>query len=150
MAESVTSVSTNRNLQCEVDSFHFLSAWSCVVILALLRHLKRWEMGQRENIRASTRMCKFHSSYVWNAIKALRNCLKANNAECCNGDCSVLSTTLKKRFADLSGNQLPIYSKHLIGLRIALVKFTYRRLDWAFPALFHYSLLGFYVTFIKI
>ena len=98
MAESVTSVSTNRNLQCEVDSFHFLSAWSCVVILALLRYLKRWEMGQRENIRASTRMCKFHSSYVWNAIKALHNCLKANNAECCNGDCSVLSTTLTKLF----------------------------------------------------
>ena len=28
------------------SSFHFLSAPSCVVILALLRHLKRREMGQ--------------------------------------------------------------------------------------------------------
>ena len=47
MAESVTSVSTNRNLQCEVDSFHFLSARSCVVILTLLRHQETSRDGKR-------------------------------------------------------------------------------------------------------
>ena len=45
-------------------------------------------------------------------------------------------------FEDLSGDQLPITFKRLIGLKMGLVKFTYfEGLCWAFPSLSHNSLL---------
>ena len=45
-------------------------------------------------------------------------------------------------FEDLSGDQLPITFKRLIGLKMGLVKFTYfEGLCWVFPSLSHNSLL---------
>ena len=37
------------------------------------------------------------------------------------------SNTTKEKFVDLSRNQLPVNFKHLIGLKITLVEFTYQR-----------------------
>ena len=60
----------------------------------------------------------------------MRDCLKANNAEYCNGDTPRVHNVpffslynAGKKFADLSGNQLPIDFKCLIGPK-TLVKFT--------------------------
>ena len=74
---------------------------------------------------------------VWNAIKSMHNCLKANNSDT-PGE-YVVPYYFSWQFADPSGNQLLINFKHLIGVKINLVKFTYPR---TYPKLFQYSLLA--------
>ena len=62
----------------------------------------------------------------------MRECLKRNNAEYCNGDTPREHNVLiffpyntEKKFVNLSGNQLSINFKRLTGLKITVVKFTY-------------------------
>jgi len=61
---------------------------------------------------------------IWNVIESMRNYLKANNAEYYNGDTPrqhdvpfFSPDNAGKKFADVSGNQLPIDFKRLIGLK---------------------------------
>ena len=61
-----------------------------------------------------------------------RDCLKTNNAECCNDDqdvsalfsCSRTLSYTEQKSADLSENQLPSNFKRLIVLKIPLLKFA--------------------------
>ena len=53
-----------------------------------------------------------------------------------------LPSNTELKFADLSGNQLVINIKRLIGLKIIFGEIHKSQgLDWAFPSLFHCSLL---------
>ena len=73
------------------------------------------------------------------------DCLKANNAQYCDGDTPRQRNVpffspdkAGKKFADLSGNQLPTDFKRLI-VQKPLMKFTCPKgLDWAFAPLSHY------------
>ena len=59
---------------------------------------------------------------IWDLIKSTRDCFKANHAEYCNGDLATVQFSLdiaELKFAELSGNQLPVKIKGLIGLRIS-------------------------------
>ena len=88
-------------------------------LLTLL--LKRVQIWQVSCIR----------SIMWNVIKFTRDRLKANECRMLLGQHQEYNVPLfslentELRLADLSENEFPINFKHLITLKIALLKFTY-------------------------
>ena len=69
----------------------------------------------------------------------MRDYLKANNPEYCNGDC----LTLPYKFTDPSGNPVLINYKRSIGLKMILVKFTYPKgKTGRFPLSYHSFFVG--------
>ena len=60
-------------------------------------------------------------SIVWNVIKFTRDCLWANNADIVMATVWFLLDNTEFKFADLSGNQLPINFKLQIGLKITKI-----------------------------
>ena len=75
----------------------------------------------------------------WNVIKFTRDCLWENNADIVMATVWFPLDNTKLKFADLSGNQLPInfnWSKNNFGeIQIS------QALDWAFPSVPFFSLV---------